>query len=71
MRWMYFVFKYENRRMKPVKIFLRRGKGRRGRTMQGVNLRYVVSTYANIPRYLPVQLLYANKIFKKVKKKKT
>jgi hypothetical protein len=32
--------------------------------MEGVNLRYVVSTYANITMYPPpVQLLYANKFF--------
>jgi hypothetical protein len=35
--------------------------GRRGRMMEGVNLRSVVSTYANITMYPPVQLLYANK----------
>jgi hypothetical protein len=34
---------YENRRMKPAAIILRRGR-RRGRTMEGVNLRYIVST---------------------------
>jgi hypothetical protein len=28
---MYFVFIYENRRMKPVEIALRRGRGRDGR----------------------------------------
>jgi hypothetical protein len=27
--WIYFVFIYENRRMKPVEIVLRRGRGRR------------------------------------------
>jgi hypothetical protein len=31
--WMYFVLIYENRRMKPVEIVLRRRKGGRGRTM--------------------------------------
>jgi hypothetical protein len=30
--------------------------------MEVVNLRYIVSTYVNITMYLPVQILYANKI---------
>jgi hypothetical protein len=30
--------------------------------MEGVNLRYIVSTYVNITMYLPVQLLYANEV---------
>jgi hypothetical protein len=30
--------------------------------MEGVNLRYIVSTYANVTMYPPIQLLYANKI---------
>jgi hypothetical protein len=33
---MYFVSIYENRRMKPVEIVLRR-EGGRGRTIEGVN----------------------------------
>jgi hypothetical protein len=28
--------------------------------MEGVNVRYIVSTYVNITLYHPVQLLYAN-----------
>jgi hypothetical protein len=28
--------------------------------MEGVNLRYIGSTYVSITMYLPVQLLYAN-----------
>jgi hypothetical protein len=32
---MYFALIYENRRMKPVEIVLRRGKKRGGRTMKG------------------------------------
>jgi hypothetical protein len=32
---MHFVSKYENRRMKPVEIVLRREGGERGRTMEG------------------------------------
>jgi hypothetical protein len=35
---MCFVFIYENRRMKPVEIVLRRGEEGRGRMMEGVNL---------------------------------
>jgi hypothetical protein len=35
---MYFVFIYENRRMKPFKIVLRRKGGGRGRMMEHVNL---------------------------------
>jgi hypothetical protein len=27
---MYFIFMYENKRMKPVEIVLRRGKGEKG-----------------------------------------
>jgi hypothetical protein len=49
---MYFVCIYENRRMKYVVIVIRR-EGRR-RMMQGVNLRFIVSTYANITMYSPV-----------------
>jgi hypothetical protein len=44
--------------------------GRRGRTMQGVNLRYIINTYVNITMHPPVQLLHTNKIKKKKKKKK-
>jgi hypothetical protein len=40
--------------MKPVEIVLRRGDEGRWRT--------IVSIYINITMYLPVQLLYANKI---------
>jgi hypothetical protein len=54
---MYFVFIYENRRMKPAEIVLRRGEGRRRRIMEGVNLikifhkhiyKYNVSLYTTI-----------------------
>jgi hypothetical protein len=58
---MYFVSIYENRRIKPVEIVPRLGE-RRGRTIERVNLRYVVSTYINFTMYFPIQLLYANKI---------
>jgi hypothetical protein len=54
-----FVFMYENRMRKPVKIILR-GEGR-GRMMEGVNLRCIISTYVNVTVYQSVQLLYANK----------
>jgi hypothetical protein len=57
----YFVSIYENRRMKPVEIVLRR-EGGRERTIEELNLRYIVSTYINITMYSSVQLLYANKI---------
>jgi hypothetical protein len=33
-----FVLRNENRRMKPVEIVLRRGKGEERRMMEGVNL---------------------------------
>jgi hypothetical protein len=61
---MYVVSIYENRRLKPAEIVLRRGEGRR---MKVVNLRYTVSSYVNITTYPPVQLLYANKIVKNLK----
>jgi hypothetical protein len=35
---MYFVFIYENRRMKPVEIVLRMGDERKGRMMERINL---------------------------------
>jgi hypothetical protein len=60
---MYFVSIYENRRMKPVEIVLRTGRGMREND-GGVNLRYIVSTFANTTMHLSVQLLYANKIKK-------
>jgi hypothetical protein len=44
-----FCIIYENRRMKPAEIVLRRGRGRREN--DGVNLSYIVSAY-------PAQLLY-------------
>jgi hypothetical protein len=71
MWWMHVVSIYENRRIKLVEIVLRRGgeKGR-GRIMEGVSLRYIVSTYVNVTVYPPVQLLYANKIMKKIHVKK-
>jgi cytochrome c-type biogenesis protein CcmH/NrfF len=47
---------YENRRMKPTEIVLRKGKGNEE------ELRYIVSTYGNIVMYPPVQLLYVNEI---------
>jgi hypothetical protein len=35
MWWMYFVSIYENRRMKPVEIVLRRGEGEEGEQWMG------------------------------------
>jgi hypothetical protein len=65
---MYFVSVYENRRMKPVEIVLRREReeGEKRRTVEEINLRYIVSTYVNIKMYPPVQLLYVKNFFKKV-----
>jgi hypothetical protein len=60
---MYFVFIYENRKIHPVEIVLQRREGRKGRMMERVNLKYMVSTHINITVYLPVQLLYASKAF--------
>jgi hypothetical protein len=34
----YFVFIYEERRMKPIEIVLKMGVGERGRRMEGINL---------------------------------
>jgi hypothetical protein len=61
---MYFVSISKNRRMKPSKIVLGKGGGGRGRMMEEVNLRYIVSTYVKITMFSPVQLLYVNKIIK-------
>jgi hypothetical protein len=55
---------YENRIMKPLEIVLRRGKRR---MMEGVNLRYILSTYVNVTMYPPVQQLYSNKNNKSLK----
>jgi hypothetical protein len=50
--WMYFVFMYENRTMKPVEIVLRGGKGNKGeRWSRLIELRYIVITYVNVIRY--------------------
>jgi hypothetical protein len=35
---MYFVFIYDNRRMKPVEIVLRRRGGKKERMMEGINV---------------------------------
>jgi hypothetical protein len=54
---MYFAFIYENRRMKPVEIVLRREKGEEGEPWRrGISLRDTVSTYVNITMYPPEQL---------------
>jgi hypothetical protein len=49
MQWIYFTFIYENRRMKPVEIVLRRKGGEKD----------VVSTNVSITKYATVQLLYS------------
>jgi hypothetical protein len=59
-----YLFIYENRRMKPVQIVLRRRGGRKGKMMKGTNLiKYIVSTYVHITMHPPVKLVYANKCF--------
>jgi hypothetical protein len=60
--WLYFVCLYEKKRMKPVEIVLRKGKERRGRTTEWVNLAKTCCKHlCKITMYPPVQLLYANK----------
>jgi hypothetical protein len=49
----YFVFIYENKRMKPVQSVLRREEEGERENEGGRNLRYIVSTYANISMYPP------------------
>jgi hypothetical protein len=45
------VFMYENGTMRPIEIVLRkRDRGQR-RMMEGVNLRYTVSTFVNVTMY--------------------
>jgi hypothetical protein len=53
--------------MKPVEIVLRSEERGWGRMIEGVNLRYILSTYANIKMYPSIQLLYTNKKFFKTK----
>jgi hypothetical protein len=48
---MYFVFTHENRTMKPAEMVLGRWGGRRGRMVERVYLRYIISTYINIIMY--------------------
>jgi hypothetical protein len=55
MWWMDFVFMYENRRMKPIEIVLRRCCKGKGRMMEGINLRNIVSAHINITIYSFVQ----------------
>jgi hypothetical protein len=45
---------YENRRMKPVKIVLRRGEERRGRMMERVNLTKIY--FKHVFKYVNVSL---------------
>jgi hypothetical protein len=58
---MCFIAIYENRRMKAVEIFVRRGRGENRERLSRITLRYIVSTYVNITVYPSVQLLNANK----------
>jgi hypothetical protein len=58
---MCFVSIFENRRMKSVEIVQRSGR-RRGRMMEGVNLRYIGSSYVNVTMYPSIELLYVYKI---------
>jgi hypothetical protein len=55
---MYFVFIDENRRMKPIEIVLRRGEGRKRRTMEGVNLTKIyckhTCKYHNVSPYTTI-----------------
>jgi hypothetical protein len=51
--------------MIPVEFVLGIGGGGRRRTMEAINLRFIVSTCINIIMCSPVQLLYANKIILK------
>jgi hypothetical protein len=55
---MYFISIYENRRMKPVDIVLRRDNDGGGKS------KTYISTQVNITIYLPAQLSYANKVSK-------
>jgi hypothetical protein len=57
--------------MKPVEIVLRKGGGRRRRKREGVNLMYIESTFVNITMYVPIQLLYTNKIKNHFKKRRS
>jgi hypothetical protein len=54
---MYFAFIYESKRNCSKNGEEWRG----GRTMEVVNLRYIVNTYVNITVYSPIQPLCANK----------
>jgi hypothetical protein len=57
---------YENRTMKHVEIVLSRERERWGRTMERMNLAKVHCTRTwNITMKAPIQLVYANKMFKK------
>jgi hypothetical protein len=61
---MYFVSKYENRRMNSVGIVLRGEEGQ-GRMMEGINPTMIY--FKHICKYhsiSPVQLLHANRIIK-------
>jgi hypothetical protein len=71
---MYFVFIYENRRMTPVEIVLRRGMGGRGKMIEGINLRYIVSTCVTTIMdplynyYMPINFLKGQQASARVEK---
>jgi hypothetical protein len=50
--------------MKLVEFVLRTGRGKEGEQWRG-NRCIIVSTHVNITMYTPVQILYANKFFKR------
>jgi hypothetical protein len=63
----YFVSIYENRKMNPTEIVLKRDEGKEGEQWrEQIQLRYILNTYVNITMYSPLQLLYAKKIIKKI-----
>jgi hypothetical protein len=66
---MCFVSTYENRKTKPVETVLRKVGWGRGKMMEGVNPTKIyfkqTCKYHNVS---PAQLLYANKIIKKVRR---
>jgi hypothetical protein len=57
---MYFVFVYGNRRMKPIEIVLRRGKGKNREGGKSKIFSKHLCKYYNVSL---LQLLYANKNF--------
>jgi hypothetical protein len=54
---MFFACTYENRRKKSFEILLGSGEEGIGRMMEGVNLRYIISTYV-ISQCIPMYNYY-------------